>query len=82
MLYIHNLLTGWLLLDDRCLKEGAEEFMVKPVKLSDVKRLKDFIMKGDGEKIEGKENRRRKLEDFYDHFSLPFPSPSPPFPLS
>ncbi|XP_043710585.1 two-component response regulator ARR5-like [Telopea speciosissima] len=28
---------------DRCLEEGAEEFIVKPVKLSDVKRLKDRI---------------------------------------
>ncbi|KAF5200165.1 Two-component response regulator arr5, partial [Thalictrum thalictroides] len=30
---------------NRCLEEGAEEFIVKPVKLSDVKRLKDFIMR-------------------------------------
>nr|AAQ10675.1 type-A response regulator [Catharanthus roseus] len=38
---------------DRCLEEGAEEFLVKPVKLSDVKRIKDFVLKGgdeDGEK--------------------------------
>ncbi|XP_021900850.1 two-component response regulator ARR5-like [Carica papaya] len=34
---------------DRCLEEGAEEFLLKPVKLSDVKRLKDFIMKGEPE---------------------------------
>lgn len=31
---------------DRCLEEGAEEFLLKPVKLSDVKRLKEFILKG------------------------------------
>ncbi|XP_057815545.2 two-component response regulator ARR17 [Cryptomeria japonica] len=31
---------------DRCLEEGAEEFILKPVKLSDVKRLKDHIVKG------------------------------------
>ncbi|KAL5731944.1 hypothetical protein ACHQM5_004619 [Ranunculus cassubicifolius] len=30
---------------NRCLEEGAEEFIVKPVKLSDVKRLKDRIMR-------------------------------------
>ncbi|KAK6920774.1 Signal transduction response regulator, receiver domain [Dillenia turbinata] len=32
---------------DRCLEEGAEEFIVKPVKLSDVKRLKNILTKGD-----------------------------------
>lgn len=31
---------------DRCLKEGAEEFILKPVKLADVKRLKGHIVKG------------------------------------
>ncbi|KAI3433095.1 Response regulatory domain-containing protein [Psidium guajava] len=28
---------------DRCMEEGAEDFIGKPVKLSDVKRLKDFM---------------------------------------
>ncbi|CAI8587715.1 unnamed protein product [Vicia faba] len=28
---------------DRCLEEGAEDFIVKPVKLSDVKRLKGYM---------------------------------------
>ncbi|KAG5059329.1 hypothetical protein AAZX31_01G035600 [Glycine max] len=28
---------------DRCLEEGAEDFIVKPVKLSDVKRLKGYL---------------------------------------
>ncbi|PIN24933.1 hypothetical protein CDL12_02321 [Handroanthus impetiginosus] len=28
---------------DRCLEEGAEDFIVKPVKLSDVKRLKSYM---------------------------------------
>nr|XP_043631056.1 two-component response regulator ARR17 isoform X2 [Erigeron canadensis] len=32
---------------DRCLEEGAEDFIVKPVKLSDVKRLKDYMFGGD-----------------------------------
>ncbi|OVA19971.1 Signal transduction response regulator [Macleaya cordata] len=30
----------------RCLEEGAEEFFLKPVKLSDVKKLKPHLMKG------------------------------------
>lgn len=29
---------------DRCLEEGAEEFLMKPVKLSDVKRIKDSLL--------------------------------------
>ncbi|KAL0372414.1 UNVERIFIED_CONTAM: Two-component response regulator ARR3 [Sesamum calycinum] len=32
---------------DRCLEEGAEDFIVKPVKLSDVKRLKNYMF-GEG----------------------------------
>ncbi|XP_068647272.1 two-component response regulator ORR3-like [Aristolochia californica] len=31
---------------DRCLEEGAEDFLLKPVKLSDVKRLRSYINKG------------------------------------
>lgn len=33
--------------------EGAEDFLLKPVKLADVKRLKELIMRG-GETNEGK----------------------------
>ncbi|XP_076907738.1 two-component response regulator ARR5-like [Bidens hawaiensis] len=29
---------------DRCLEEGAEDYLLKPVKLSDVTRLKDTIL--------------------------------------
>ncbi|RHN63556.1 putative response regulator and transcription factor RR-A-type family [Medicago truncatula] len=49
---------------DRCLEEGAEDFLLKPVKLSDVRRLKDFIMRGevkDGEKCSLK--RMRSSDD-------------------
>ncbi|CAA0820824.1 Two-component response regulator ARR5 [Striga hermonthica] len=31
---------------DRCLEEGAEEYLVKPVKLSDVERVRDCILRG------------------------------------
>ncbi|KAG8388633.1 hypothetical protein BUALT_Bualt02G0145700 [Buddleja alternifolia] len=47
---------------DRCLEEGAEEFLVKPVKLSDVKRLRDFMLGGD-EINQNKVTRKRKLRD-------------------
>nr|GLL34272.1 two-component response regulator ARR3-like [Ipomoea trifida] len=32
---------------DRCLEEGAEDFLLKPVKLSDVKRLKSYMFGDD-----------------------------------
>ncbi|KZV31256.1 two-component sensor protein histidine protein kinase [Dorcoceras hygrometricum] len=47
---------------DRCLEEGAEEFLVKPVKLSDVKRLTDFILRGD-DNSQKKGSRKRKTRD-------------------
>lgn len=47
---------------DRCLEEGAKEFLVKPVKLSDVERLRDFIQRG-AEENEMKVSRKRKMHD-------------------
>nr|BAA34730.1 response regulator 6 [Arabidopsis thaliana] len=39
-------MTGYELLKKiKCLEEGAEDFLLKPVKLSDVKRLRDSLMK-------------------------------------
>lgn len=58
-----------LLLINRCLEEGAEDYLVKPVKLSDVKRLKDFIIRGEGK--DGGETRIRKRRRQDDHTSLP-----------
>ncbi|KAK2442804.1 Two-component response regulator arr15, variant 2 [Trifolium repens] len=48
---------------DSCLEEGAEEFLLKPVKLSDVKRLTDFIMSGEGKKVGGKRSQKRNRSD-------------------
>ncbi|KAL5974302.1 hypothetical protein ACLOJK_030966 [Asimina triloba] len=42
----------------RCLEEGAEEFITKPVKLSDVKRLRSYILKG-GEESGSRKNKRK-----------------------
>ncbi|KAK6123005.1 hypothetical protein DH2020_043252 [Rehmannia glutinosa] len=47
---------------DRCLEEGAEEFLVKPVKLSDVERLRDFILRGE-DKNKTEITRKRKTCD-------------------
>ncbi|CAL0319963.1 unnamed protein product [Lupinus luteus] len=46
---------------DSCLEEGAEDFLLKPVKLSDVKRLTDF-MRGEG-KIAEKQSPKRRQSD-------------------
>ncbi|KAK2965147.1 hypothetical protein RJ640_005310 [Escallonia rubra] len=73
---------------DRCLEEGAEEFLMKPVKLSDVKRLKSFILRGEGDEHGKKQTQKRKLEDDPSSASSPLSSstsslsddlsPSPP----
>ncbi|CAK7329005.1 unnamed protein product [Dovyalis caffra] len=47
---------------DRCLEEGAEEYILKPVKLSDVKRIKDVIMGGEVEE-KNRGVRKRGRED-------------------
>ncbi|GLT48087.1 hypothetical protein SLA2020_241390 [Shorea laevis] len=61
---------------DRCLEEGAEEFLVKPVKLSDVKRLKEFILKGEAEGSGERRVCKRNLEDDSQSSSSSLSSPS------
>ncbi|KAJ4712245.1 Two-component response regulator [Melia azedarach] len=65
---------------DSCLEEGAEEYIVKPVKLSDVKRLKDHIMKGEAEENGRRKLHKRKLRD--DDVQPLSPSSSPSSDLS
>lgn len=49
---------------NRCLKEGAEEFFLKPVQLSDVNKLRPHLMKGrckeEEEEEEDQPNNKRK----------------------
>jgi len=62
----------------RCLEEGAEDFIVKPVKLSDVKRLKDYMATKEA-KVEGQDREgihKRKLLDASDVSSSSPPSTS------
>lgn len=61
---------------DRCLEEGAEDFILKPVKLADVKRIKNYMSKEDGSKSG---NNKRKERDGSDHSSE---SQSPPMSRS
>ncbi|XP_033509141.1 two-component response regulator ARR17-like [Nicotiana tomentosiformis] len=63
---------------DRCLEEGAEDFLLKPVKLSDVKRLKSYMFNEDRFREEQKGMNKRKLpETSSDDSSTPTLSPSP-----
>ncbi|KAL3501258.1 hypothetical protein ACH5RR_035707 [Cinchona calisaya] len=63
---------------DRCLEEGAEDFIVKPVKLSDVKRLKNYMFGEDGIGRQERGMCKRKLQETSDDVSLsPSLSPSP-----
>ncbi|KAK4790002.1 hypothetical protein SAY86_017306 [Trapa natans] len=51
---------------NRCLEEGAEEFFLKPVRLSDVHRLKPHIMKTkvkEKKRGEGQEEEREKCHE-------------------
>ncbi|KAG7585204.1 Signal transduction response regulator receiver domain [Arabidopsis thaliana x Arabidopsis arenosa] len=44
---------------DRCLEEGAEDFLLKPVKLADVKRLRNYLTKDVKIAAAGDENKRK-----------------------
>ena len=43
----------------RCLEEGAEEFILKPVQLSDMKKLKPHLFKGRSRKDQDNSNKRQ-----------------------
>ncbi|OAY53392.1 two-component response regulator ORR9 [Manihot esculenta] len=45
---------------NRCLEEGAEEFFLKPVQLSDVNKLRPHLMKGKSQ--ENEHNNKRKVD--------------------
>ncbi|WZZ10935.1 hypothetical protein YC2023_096856 [Brassica napus] len=50
---------------EQCLKEGAEDFLLKPVKLADVKRIKQLIMRNEAEdhRTLSHSNKRKLGED-------------------
>ncbi|KAG6601130.1 Two-component response regulator ORR9, partial [Cucurbita argyrosperma subsp. sororia] len=47
---------------NRCLEEGAEEFLLKPVKLSDVNKLKPFICRGKAKEMDCNSLKRKEME--------------------
>ncbi|XP_010276614.1 PREDICTED: two-component response regulator ARR9-like [Nelumbo nucifera] len=53
----------------RCLEEGAEEFFLKPVQLSDVNRLRPHLLKG---------KLKEQQEQLQIEQLLPLPPPPPP----
>ncbi|KAK3440050.1 hypothetical protein EUGRSUZ_B00374 [Eucalyptus grandis] len=65
---------------NRCLEEGAEEFLAKPVQLSDVQRLKNFVM-GGGEVCPDRRINKRRLEENNDNDDNENHAPSPVSPL-
>ncbi|KAL3582783.1 hypothetical protein D5086_017115 [Populus alba] len=67
---------------DRCLEEGAEEFIAKPVKLSDVKRLRDYYMATrEIRSVQSSVNvNKRKLQESFDVSTSSSPSSISPSP--
>ncbi|KAH9620408.1 hypothetical protein KSS87_007950 [Heliosperma pusillum] len=61
----------------RCLEEGAEEYLLKPVKLADVKRLKDLIISGQLSRVkETSTSTNPILHELHGHSAVSPSSPS------
>ncbi|KNA09747.1 hypothetical protein SOVF_150780 isoform B [Spinacia oleracea] len=60
---------------DRCFEEGAEDFILKPVKLSDVKRIRNYMSKEDGSNGRESGINKRKHMEGSDHSSTDSESP-------
>lgn len=56
----------------RCLEEGAEDFLLKPVKLADVKRLRNYLTRD----VKVADGNKRKLPEDLSNFSSPAPPSS------
>ncbi|CAM8912677.1 unnamed protein product [Rhodiola kirilowii] len=68
---------------NRCLEEGAEDFLMKPVKLSDVERLRDFILKGEDDVTEKQPKASsHPSESVLPESTQPIPPASPATPLT
>lgn len=63
-----NYVAYLLLFLSRCLKEGAKDFLLKPVKLADVKRIKQLIMRNEAEECKtlSLSNKRKLGEEDID----------------
>ncbi|AAD39568.1 T10O24.8 [Arabidopsis thaliana] len=63
---------------DRCLEEGAQDFLLKPVKLADVKRLRSHLTKD----VKLSNGNKRKLPEDSSSVNSSLPPPSPPLTIS
>ncbi|KFK43337.1 hypothetical protein AALP_AA1G111900 [Arabis alpina] len=63
---------------DRCLEEGAEDFLLKPVKLADVKRIRSHLSKD----VKLSNGNKRKLPEDSDSVQTPLLPPPPPLTIS
>ncbi|CAH8383920.1 unnamed protein product [Eruca vesicaria subsp. sativa] len=59
---------------DRCLEEGAEDFLLKPVKLADVKRLRSYLTRD----VKVSNGNKRKLPEDSVTVNTSLPPPPPP----
>ncbi|XP_018818049.1 two-component response regulator ORR10-like [Juglans regia] len=50
---------------NRCLEEGAEEFFLKPVQVSDVNKLKSHLLKGKAKESQPNINKRNIMEELF-----------------
>ncbi|XWS08300.1 hypothetical protein CRYUN_Cryun41cG0067800 [Craigia yunnanensis] len=50
---------------NRCLEDGAEEFFLKPVQLSDVNKLRPHLMKGRSKEMHPNINKRKGMEEIH-----------------
>ncbi|VVA90836.1 unnamed protein product [Arabis nemorensis] len=68
---------------DRCLEEGAEDFLLKPVKLADVKRLRSHLTTKDVKLSNGNKRKLPEDSDSVHTTSLPATTlpPSPPLTI-
>lgn len=63
---------------NRCLEEGAEEFILKPVKLADVERFKGHIIKGlSKEQQQPASNKRKSMSEDLDDLPVQPPERRP-----
>ncbi|KAG5387341.1 hypothetical protein IGI04_038811 [Brassica rapa subsp. trilocularis] len=63
---------------DRCLEEGAEDFLLKPVKLADVKRLRSYLTRD----VKLSNANKRKLPEDSVPVNTSLPPPPSPFTIS
>ncbi|KAG5381004.1 hypothetical protein IGI04_028846 [Brassica rapa subsp. trilocularis] len=56
---------------EQCMTEGAEDFLLKPVKLADVKRLKELIMRGEATAVLSQTLNNNTQRNFLGGLSTP-----------